>query len=69
MCNSRNFFRDEAQGVGADLCQREIYILQNALEDIANLCNCLGACDFADDPSCTARRALAKLMLEPQVRP
>jgi hypothetical protein len=40
---------------------KEIYVLQNAIEEIAHRCNCLAGCDFSDDPSCTARRALNKL--------
>ena len=37
-------------------CER----LGAALREIANRCNCVGTCDYADDPSCIARRALVR---------
>lgn len=49
-----------------DQLNAEIHTLQNAVEDIANRCNCLAGCDFADDPSCIARRALASLVAKEQ---
>jgi len=36
-------------------------VARKALSEIATRCNCLAGCDFADDPSCIARRALRQL--------